>query len=131
MASACIYLECPVTGMILAVSRKDNIYDMGLPGGKVEEGESEKQAAIRELRQETGIALDNVWGGPVEDELEEIFRRDGGVTFGIRTVGFPGDVHKRAPGETGRVAWVYPDELLRGCFGDYNERLLKHIGKIK
>lgn len=124
MASACVYIECPATGMILAVSRKDDLYDMGLPGGKVEPGQSELEAALAELRQETGIVLYS------DAELPEIFRREGGVTFRALLTDIYAVVPK-APGETGRVAWVYPDELLRGCFGEYNERLLKHIGKIK
>src|SRR5258708_12254207 len=42
-------------GLILAVSRKNNIDDWGLIGGKCKSGESFEDAAIRELFEETGL----------------------------------------------------------------------------
>ena len=41
------------SGKILMVSRKNGKF--GLPGGKVEEGETLKEACIRELQEETGL----------------------------------------------------------------------------
>lgn len=128
MASACIYMECPITHQILAVSRKDDYYDMGLPGGKVEPGQTEEEAARAELLQETGILLYPNFGATCK--LEEIFRREGGVTFRAQT-SYIHVIVARGKGETGRVAWVEPDALIRGSFGAYNERLLRHIGRIR
>lgn len=42
-------------GYILAVSRKEDHTLFGLPGGKVDEGETLKQAAIRETKEEVGL----------------------------------------------------------------------------
>lgn len=127
MASACVYIECPVTRMILAVSRKDNPNDFGLPGGKVEPGQTEMEAAYAELSQETGIFLyRKLIDGSTS--LQEIFRRDGGVTFRASLTSVFMIVPK-APGETGVVAWVTPQQLVDGCFGDYNRRLLEAVGR--
>lgn len=42
-------------GFILSISRKDNHKDLGLVGGKVEEGETPEQAVIREVMEEVGL----------------------------------------------------------------------------
>ena len=47
---------------VLAVSRKDNHKDFGLPGGKVDpEDFSNVDAIIREVKEETGLDI-NMWG---------------------------------------------------------------------
>lgn len=127
MASACIYIECPVTKRILGVSRKDDLNAFGLPGGKVEPGETELRGAVRELREETGIKLDWTWHR--DFSFPEIFRREGGVTFRVETSQIY-SIEGRRPCELGRVAWVTPEQLMAGPFGDYNRRLLEHIGRI-
>ncbi len=133
MASACVYIECPVTHMILGVSRRDDPFAWGLPGGKVEDDESELECARRELAEETGVRLYYCIENRVL--LKEIFRREGGVTYGLDacSIGDPGvifKIYQPRAGETGRVGWVTVTQLLDGPFGDYNELLLKHIGRI-
>ncbi len=39
-------------------NKKEGYYD--IPGGKIEEGESPKQTAIREMKEETGIEIQNL-----------------------------------------------------------------------
>jgi len=122
MASACVLIECPITGRFLGVARRDNQNDFGLPGGKVEEGETELQAACRELEEETGIVAH-------PGCMQEVFRREGGVTFRL---GWPHGcnwVKKPKAGEP-RVDWVTANQLMDGSFGSYNVRLLAAIGRI-
>jgi 8-oxo-dGTP pyrophosphatase MutT (NUDIX family) len=127
MKSACIYMECPITKMVLAVSRKDDPNAWGLPGGKLEPGQDEVEAAREELKQETGIVLYAEWGGTCKPI--EIYRRDDSVTFRVNP-SWIFNIVDRAPGETGRVAWVHIEDLLNGPFSDYNRKLLKIIGRI-
>ncbi len=48
-------------GDVLSVSRKDNHYDKGIIGGKMDDtDESEEAAAIRETKEETGLDIFNL-----------------------------------------------------------------------
>ena len=54
--SACIIAK-DERGRILSVTAKNNPKDYVIPGGKLERGENAKQAAIRELKEETGLSF--------------------------------------------------------------------------
>ena len=102
---------------ILAVSRKHNFNDFGLPGGKVEEGESFVDAARRELFEETGLQVDT---------LKEIFERDS-KRFRVKTFTpnkFWGEIKSS---EEGKVLWVEPKILVAGSFSEYNSNLFKSL----
>lgn len=50
---------------LLAVSRKNDHSDFGLPGGKLDEGETFFEAALRELFEETGLKkTEGLWINP-------------------------------------------------------------------
>lgn len=106
-------------GKVLGVSRKDNHADFGLPGGKLEEGESFHQAAIRETKEETGL---DIFG------LQNVFNRmDGDFLAMVFVAQWKGEI---VTTEKGKVEWVTFEELKKGSFGDYNTALEKCLIEV-
>lgn len=103
-------------GKVLAVSRKDNHEDLGLPGGKCGVSEATEDAAFREVMEETDLIIANVKSAMItvrEDWIVEAFIAD--------FVGTPVSL------EGARVEWVEPSRLLEdSCsFRDYNKTLFE------
>jgi 8-oxo-dGTP pyrophosphatase MutT (NUDIX family) len=105
-------------GKVLAVSRKDDPTAFGLPGGKVDPGETAEEAAGRELQEETGLTA---------TALHPIFVRRDGDGFVTTTFACEAEGEINTP-ESGVIRWVTPDVLFNGPFGDYNKRLWKKLG---
>lgn len=78
----------PVDGLFLVVSRKDNSNLWGLPGGKVDPGETLLHAVIRETKEETLLDVPPT-------ELKPIFRCvcKGDVDYDTTTFLFTGEFH--------------------------------------
>lgn len=100
-------------GQILAVSRKDNPEDFGLPGGKLEPEETFEQGAIREVKEETGL---DIFG------LLPLFYRTDGDFFAVCYVAqWKGEIDNDL--EAGLVKWVDFEKIKQGSFGHYNTHL--------
>lgn len=107
---------------VLAFVREQDGH-LGLPCGKVNRGESPREAALRELAEETGYRCDLLDSEPfvafdprgacvvatylADDDLVE---------------GTPTHEHEGSP------VWASVRDLLKSGYGDYNRRLLRHFG---
>lgn len=107
-------------GLVLAVSRKNDHKDLGLPGGSVEPGETYEAAAIRETFEEVGVQI---------TQMMEVFdhpcRTHQAKTFKVGAfVGEPRSMEGAA------VLWVRPEQLLAPhcSFRVYNLALFQHLG---
>jgi mutator protein MutT len=114
---AAICLIMSDDGMILAVSRKDDPSDFGLPGGKVDPGECAEEAAKRELWEETGL---------IATSLIKVFVHTDADNYETTTFLCDAEGEIKTD-ECGVIRWVKPHVLLQGCFASYNKKLFKHL----
>lgn len=104
-------------GTVLGVSRKDDPGLFSLPGGKVDDGETDEQAAKRELEEETGLSIKNL---AIVHE---------GLCGDSYCTTYEGDVEGEiGTDEAGVVKWCRPSEIAYGAFGDYNQEVFDKAG---
>lgn len=58
--AVCVLIVNKKTCQFLSVTLKNDHSDFNLPGGKVEKGETFKEAGIREVKEETGLDVYNL-----------------------------------------------------------------------
>lgn len=109
-------------GKILTVSRLDDPNKIGLPGGNVDVAETFKDAAARELREETGL---------IATKLTFVFRDTDELGYEVVTFAgrVEGDIHTS---ESGVIKWLDPTDLAddnKSPFAAYNRKLFKQLGR--
>ncbi len=123
---------------VCCVSRKNDPDNFGLPGGKVDDGETYAAALEREVKEELGIKIrPREFGLPLRDArgyaYPVLFERlvPGAVPYHtLCCLVESWDVEPSTqPGE-GRVAWLTPEEMCqeRHVFHPYNRKLFDALG---
>ena len=106
-------------GLVLAVSRKDNHEDFGLSGGKVDPGETPEQAAIREVKEETGLDI---------YDLQLIFAMHKNGYMGYTYLAkYSGDISYNEPHV---VKWAPFEIIMQGSFGKFNALVADSLDDI-
>lgn len=104
-------------GDILGVSRKNDPNDVGLPGGKCDDGETDEEAITREVKEETGLDVFNLKPFFTDEERDEF----------ICTTFIGNYVGEIVTTEKGVVKWTDWETIQKGSFGDYNIQLEKFL----
>lgn len=120
-AVSLLFRETENERLCLAVSRKSDPSKFGLPGGKVDPGETFLEALAREVKEETGLTL---YGTPVPvfiavcrgkvDYLNATYRIE-------RVQGIP---HTDEPHT---IEWVTREKLLEGPFAPYLRDMFTYL----
>lgn len=84
----------------------------GVPGGKIDYGETIKAALEREFSEETGLKLTRVFWGPVQEAVRSPeFYRDAHFIL-LNFVALTDDEHVTLNSEAQAHAWVTPEDAL-------------------
>lgn len=110
LAATCLFLR--EDGKVLGCSRRNRPDLWGMPGGKVDEGETVREAARRETEEETGLFIKSmhpIYAGSCDDLY---------WTTCFLVTSWEGEPSQQEEGIF--VEWKEWEDLIAGPFGNYN-----------
>lgn len=131
-----VMIEDVSTGRVLVQHRLPKATNpwcgLTFPGGHVEMGESVTDSAIREIREETGLHIENLrmcgiveWetiGHRAADSPAEVTEHSKYIVFMFRTQTFSGELSSSAEG---RMEWMTLEEMRSGRMAPHMEEYLR------
>lgn len=97
----------------------------GVPGGKIEYGETIREALLREFREETGLELHDLRWGPVQEAVESPeFHRPAHMLL-LNFLARSGSERVRLNDEAEAHAWAAPEEALGMALNEPTRRLVR------
>ena len=129
-------IEDATTGRVLVQHRLPKATNpwcgLTFPGGHVEAGESITASTVREIREETGLAVSNLrmcgvveWetiGKRTEGSPAEVTDDSKYIVFMFRTSTFTGELNSSAEG---RMEWMTLDEMFKGGLAPHMEEYIR------
>lgn len=121
--NVCVLIE--KLGLVLSIARRKNKHQLGIPGGKIDPGETPKQALIREVFEELGIVITNL-------RLVFAAKDDTGDTTATYRADVVGDLPQTPyTGPEGMLVtfeeWSVLTDPVRCTFSEYNRALQQSL----
>jgi len=131
LASAVILIDKDSNEILISQRRDDQIYAgyWEFPGGKIEDGETAEQCAIREVKEEVTVEIDNL---SKFSFISEIRKDNHDVEYNIIVFIYSSRVTKDlvSPAEGQNTKWVSYDDICKYNLLPSNISLLENIKKI-